>query len=384
MTDQQMWHSNARRFGLFAYIGVAVSLLVCFWKAIVVVVGPLLGLSLFELNPHLQAVLMWVFAAVTLIALWRDQRRHGSRLPVSVGSVALLIIVGTLYGYYHVLILMSGYLVLVIAVFLNHNRMLVRLNAIVGQQAEQLTSLNRSLEGRVVQQVDEIERLARLKRFLPDEVAKLVTAEGNEDLLQSHRRYIACLYCDIRRFTAMTEVMEPEDLMEVIADYHARVGQLVAVHGGTIGYRAGDGVLVYFNDPIPCDDPDLRAVRLALDLRVAFEELTARWAKHEVDTGLGIGIASGYATMGVIGMEGRFDYTPIGSAVNLAARLSDQADDQQILVSRRTYAEVDSTVVAEPVGPLQLKGFAQPVEAFAVMRLRDDAAVVPMQGRESA
>ena len=365
------------QFGALAYLGAAVSLVFCFWKATIGLLAPVLGLTIVEINPHLQAIIMWAFAAVTVGALAMDRKRHGETTPVLIGAAALVVIVGTLYTVYHDAILAAGYVLLLIAAFLNQNRMLAFLNRQVGAQASELADMNVSLERRVADQVDEIERLARLKRFLPGEVAELVTTEGNESLLESHRRYIACLFCDIRRFTIMTESMEPEDVMDVLRGFHEEVGKLVVHYGGTIGYRAGDGVMVFFNDPLPCDDPDLRAARLALDVRQSFAELCQRWTKLGADVGLGIGIASGYATMGVIGVEGRFDYTPIGNAVNLAARLSDQAGDGEILMSRRSRAEVETLVESRSAGEVTLKGFAQPVEVFHLDGLRDGAAVMP-------
>jgi class 3 adenylate cyclase len=170
----------------------------------------------------------------------------------------------------------------------------------------------------------------------------------------------------------MTETMEPEDVMNVLRGYHEQVGRLVIEYGGTIGYRAGDGVMVFFNDPLPCDQPDLRAVELASDLRKVFADLSGQWAKLEVDVGLGIGIASGYATVGVIGVEGRFDYTPIGNSVNLAARLSDHAKDNEILLSRRTWGEVQNNVTAKSMGILELKGFSNPVEAYLLESVTPD------------
>jgi class 3 adenylate cyclase len=366
------------RFGLLAYLGAAISLGFCFWKSIFIVVGPILGLAFIEINPHLQAVLMWLFAAVTVIGLLIDRKQHGENMPLALGTAALVVIIGTLYTYYHVSILASGYVFLLIAAFLNQVRMLSFLNRKVRAQAGELAEMNESLERRVTDQVEEIERLARLKRFLPGEVANLITTEGKEKLLESHRRYIACLFCDIRRFTSMTESMEPEDVIEVLRGFHERVGQLVVQYQGTIGYRAGDGVMVFFNDPIPCEDPDFRAVRLALDIRRAFTDLCQRWGKLGIDIGIGVGIASGYATMGVIGVEGRFDYTPIGSAVNLAARLSDNAQDGEILMSRRTWAEVEQLVTSHPAGTVPLKGIAQPVEAFLLDGSKEHSSVVPL------
>lgn len=366
------------RFGVLAYFGAGASLVVCFSKILIASFVPLVGIAAFEMNPHVQALFMWLFAAVAVVGLFFDRKGHGSHTPLAMGVAALAIIIGTLYTFYDVRVLMTGYGLLLVAAVLNQNRWLAKLNTTVVEQAAQLTELNASLERKVTGQVNEIERLARLKRFLPGEVADLITSEGKEGLLDSHRRYIACLFGDIRRFTSMTESMEPEDVMDVLRGFHEETGKLVVSYRGTIGYRAGDGVMVFFNDPIPCDDPDLLAVRLALDMRRTFDELRRRWDKLGVDVGLGIGIASGYCTLGVIGVEGRFDYTPIGNAVNVAARLGDHAGDGEILLGRRAYAEVESRVSAQPVGAIPLKGMAQPVEAFRVGDLAETSSVVTL------
>jgi class 3 adenylate cyclase len=263
---------------------------------------------------------------------------------------------------------------LVIAALLNQNRILVGLNGEVRAQARQLKELNSTLEDRVETQVDEIERLARLKRFLPSEVADLITTEGRESLLDSHRRLIACLFCDVRNFTSFSESVEPEEVMTMLQAYHERFGQLVAEHGGTIGYRAGDGLMVIFNDPLPCDDPMLEAARLALEMRAAFAEMREEWRKLGHELGLGIGIASGYATLGLIGYEGRYDYTAIGNAVNIAARLCDKADDGQILINQRTFAEIEGKGQFDPVGPIDLKGVGKQVETYNLIALAGAAS----------
>lgn len=372
------------RFGLLANLGSGVSLGVCFWKSIFTVVAPILGLPFVEINPHLQAVLMWLFAAVAVVGLVFDRKQHGENTPLLIGAMAVVVIVGTLYTYYSLSILVSGYVLLLIAAFLNQVRMLSFLNRKVRTQAAELAEINESLESRVAHQVEDIERLARLKRFLPGEVADLITTEGKESLLESHRRYIACLFCDIRRFTSMTESMEPEDVIEVLRGFHEQVGRLVVQYRGTIGYRAGDGVMVFFNDPMPCEDPDFHAVRLALDIQHAFDDLCQHWGKLNINVGLGIGIASGYATMGVIGVEGRFDYTPIGNAVNLAARLCDNAQDGEILTSRRTWAEVEQLVASHPAGTISLKGIAHPVEVFLLEGLNEHSSAVPLPASNRA
>ena len=223
------------RYGSLAYFGAAVSLVVCFWKATFTLLAPLVGLAIIDINPHLQAAIMWVFAAVSVVALAFDRKQHGGNVPLLLGGVALLVIVAALYGFYHDIILASGYILLLVAAFLNQNQTLAHLNRTVSAQAAELSTVNSSLEERVTRQVEEIERLARLKRFLPGEVADLITDERKETLLESHRRYIACLFCDIRRFTSMTETMEPEDVMNVLRAFHERVGALVVKYRGTIG-----------------------------------------------------------------------------------------------------------------------------------------------------
>lgn len=369
MTSLTATLSPHHPFGFLAYLGAFISLLFCFWKTSVGLIAPLIGLAVVEINPHLQAVAMCVFAAGTVAALVVDRKSHGEYLPAVVGGLSLSIIVGTLYGYYHDAILSVVYVLLLISVLLNQNRMLVHLNRTVRDQASELASANDRLEHRVSDQVEEIERLARLKRFFPGDVADLIMTEGRENLLDSHRSYISCLFCDIRRFTAMTETMEPEDVVDILREFHEEVGRLMVQYGGTIGYRAGDGVLVFFNDPLPCDDPDLQAVRLALDISASFEALKTRWAKLGADVGLGIGLGSGYATLGVIGVEGRFDYTAICNSVNLAALLSDLAQDGQILMGRRIWAAVEQDVVADSAGAMQVKGLSQPVEVYLLKGL---------------
>jgi class 3 adenylate cyclase len=285
------------------------------------------------------------------------------------GVVALLIIVGTLYLYYDVRILILGYLLLVIAALINPARLLIDLNRSVRAQARELAELNSTLETRVETQVEEIERLARLKRFLSAEVADLVTAEGEGSLLDSHRRLIACLFCDVRNFTAFSDAVEPEEVMSVLQVVHEHMGRLVVAHRGTIGYRAGDGLMVIFNDPLPCEDPVLQAVRLALEMKATFQEIQGRWRKLGHELGFGIGIAYGYATLGLIGSEGRYDYTAIGNVVNIAARLCDSAADGQVLIDQRGHIEIEALVRSEALGGLELKGVSKQVEAHRVMAL---------------
>ena len=238
-------------------------------------------------------------------------------------------------------------------------------------QAAELAAWNRSLEERVRAQVAELERVGRLKRFLSPQVVELIVAGGDESFLDTHRREITALFCDLRGFTAFSETVEPEEVIVVLSEYHAVLGSLISRFEATLDQIAGDGVLVFFNDPIPCPEPTARAVRMALAIREEIGELAKSWRRrgHELD--FGVGIALGYATLGAIGTEGLFHYASIGTVINLASRLSDEADGGQILVSPRAYAAVEDLVEAEPLAPLALKGFARPVPAFNVLALRD-------------
>jgi adenylate cyclase len=239
-------------------------------------------------------------------------------------------------------------------------------------QAAELAELNHTLEERVAQQVEELGRMTRLRRFLSPTLAEVVMERG-ESVLESHRRELAVLFADLRGWTDFSSATEPEEVMTVVGSYHAAMGELILRYEATVGWFAGDGLMVWFNDPIPCDDPAARAVRMAVEMRDAMSELTGSWRKrgHELDFSLGV--ALGYATIGRIGFEGRYDYGAVGSVLNLASRLCDAAQPGQIVVSQRVLAEVDEIVKAEPLGALTLKGFGKPLEAFAV------TAAVPVE-----
>jgi len=232
-------------------------------------------------------------------------------------------------------------------------------------QAAELAEWNHTLEARVAEQVEELGRMARLRRFLSPTLAEVVMERG-ETVLESHRRELAVLFADLRGWTDFSAATEPEEVMTVVGSYHTAMGELILRYEATVGWFAGDGLMVWFNDPIPCDDPAARAVRMAVEMRDAMSELTASWRKrgHELDFSLGV--ALGYATIGRIGFEGRYDYGAVGSVLNLASRLCDAAQPGQIVVSQRVLAEVEEIVKAEPLGALTLKGFGKPLEAFAV------------------
>jgi class 3 adenylate cyclase len=238
-------------------------------------------------------------------------------------------------------------------------------------QAAELADLNETLEARVAEQVEELERMARLRRFLSPTLAEVVMTRG-DSVLESHRRELAVLFADMRGWTDFSAVTEPEEVMSVVSAYHSAMGELIVKFEATVGWFAGDGLMVWFNDPIPCEEPAARAVQMAVEMRDAMAELTTGWRKrgHELD--VSIGVALGYATIGRIGFEGRYDYGAVGSVLNLASRLCDAAQPGQVVVSQRVLAEVEELVEAEPLGRLGLKGFGKPVEAFAV----SDAALV--------
>jgi class 3 adenylate cyclase len=355
-------------FGILAFGFAVASLLTCYAGILAAYV---LGVDFLSMNSHVQAVLMWSFALLAVYALWRDRRHHHNNLPFTLAVVAAAVLVTTLYVRYAIEFEIMAYVLLVIAAVLNQNVFLSFLNARVRQQTSEIETLNQNLERRVEHQDHEIGRLARLKQFLAPQVADLVVSEGKDRLLDTHRRYIACLFCDIRDFTAVSEGIEPEEVIAILQAYHETIGGLVIEHHGTIGYRAGDGLMVFFNDPIPCEQPVLDAVRLALEIRAAFDRIREPWLKLGHPIGLGLGIASGYATLGLVGFQGRTDYTAIGGAVNIAARLCDRAVDGQILLSQRAYVDVESLVDAELLGAFELKGVRNQVETYSVLGFKD-------------
>jgi class 3 adenylate cyclase/CheY-like chemotaxis protein len=243
----------------------------------------------------------------------------------------------------------------------------------IEHQAAELAQWNRTLEQRVREQVDQIERLGRLRRFLSPSVAEIV-ASGGEDVLRSHRRQVAALFCDLRGSTAFSENAEPEEALEVFGAYHEALGELVFRFDATIDHRAGDGMMVIFNDPLPCEDPARRAVELALAMRGRVDQLRAGWHRRGHELGFAVGVSVGYATLGMVGFEGRYDYIANGSVVVLAQRLCNEAAAGQILVSQRVVGALEELLEAEPVGELTLKGLPRPVAAFNVLGLKVEAS----------
>jgi class 3 adenylate cyclase len=237
-------------------------------------------------------------------------------------------------------------------------------------QTAELAELNRTLEERVQQQVAELERLGRLRRFLSPQLAELILNAGDESMLQSHRQEITVVFCDLRGFTAFAEVAEPEEVMRVLAEYHRAMGELIFAYEGTLERFAGDGLMVFFNDPLPVPEPEAHAVRMAVMMRERIDELAVGWRRRGYQLGVGIGIASGYATLGRIGFEGRFDYAAIGTVTNRASRLCDEAQPGEILIGPIVHAAVEELIEAEQMPELTPKGFARPIIPYRVLRLR--------------
>jgi class 3 adenylate cyclase len=255
---------------------------------------------------------------------------------------------------------------------INQQELLARVRSLlrIKELWDQISQLNRGLEQRVEEQVAQLERLGRLKRFFSPQLAELIVSGGADDPLKTHRREITVVFLDLRGFTAFAEAAEPEEVMGVLHEYHAAMGQLVLEHEGTLERFTGDGMMIFFNDPVPVENPAERAVRMALAMRDVVAELRTKWRKQGFDLDLGVGLAKGYATIGAIGFEGRWDYGAIGTVTNLAARLCGEAKAGQVLISQRLLVTIEELVDAEPAGELTLKGLQRPITAFNLVRLR--------------
>src|SRR6266542_1288001 len=258
----------------------------------------------------------------------------------------------------------------------NHHELLTRVRSLlrIKRYHDTIKELNRTLGERVQTQVEELELLRSLRRFLSPQLADAIVTSGDHSILRSHRRQVAMLFADLCGWTSFVDTVEPEELMRVLGEFHGTIGGLVRRFEATVGFLEGDGVQVFFNDPIEVPDAPLRAVRLGCALREQMAELTPRWQKRGYDLDIAAGIALGYATCGEVGFEGRSDYAAIGTVTNLASRLADEAAAGQILITQRLYAEVEDDVEVEPVGEFTLKGFRRPVAAFNVVAVRKTAA----------
>jgi len=252
-----------------------------------------------------------------------------------------------------------------------------RLHDQEARHRRELAEWNQTLERRVAEQVAQLERLSRLKRFFSPQLAELIVAGGADDPLKTHRREVTVVFVDLRGFTAFAETAEPEEVMGVLREYHAEMGRLILGHEGTLERFTGDGMMVFFNDPVEIVNPAERAIRMAVAMQDCVAGLAARWRKRGWDLALGVGIAQGYATIGAIGFEGRLDYGAIGTVTNLAARLCGEAAGGQILVSARVAAAVEDLIDAVDAGPLALKGLARPVAVASVRGLRPPGPAAP-------
>jgi len=248
------------------------------------------------------------------------------------------------------------------------------------QRTDEVAELNRGLEARVAEQVEELQRVGRLKRFLAPQLAELIVSQGDEKILESHRREIVVVFCDLRGYTAFTETAEPEEVLDFLREYHGALGPLVAQFEGTLDQFSGDGIMVFFNDPVPIPDAAERAVRMAIAMRGAASALISGWRRLGRDLGFGVGIAQGYATLGQIGFSERSGYTAIGTVCNVAARLCAEAKDGQILISQRVAARLNDNITLEEIGALTLKGLTQPVVAFNVPLAASQPALRVIEG----
>ena len=256
-------------------------------------------------------------------------------------------------------------------------RSMLRIKALhdtVTAQADEIARWNATLERRVAEQVGQLEQMSRLKRFFSPPLADAILAGGAADPLRPHRREISVVFLDLRGFTAFAEISEPEEVSEVLGAYHNEVGRIIQTHEGTLERFTGDGMMIFFNDPVPVQNPEERAVRMAEAMRARVRGLAAEWRRRGYDLDLSMGIAKGYATIGAIGFEGRQDYAAIGSVTNLAFRLCTEAAGDQILISQRIHAAVADLVNVKEVGPLQLKGFHRPVPAYEIVGLKQPSA----------
>lgn len=364
---------NIEGFGWLANCSAVGSLLMCFAQPAIAIGLAGLGILSKDVIPHVQAVLMWSLAVVALVGVAIDRKQHDHKAPLVLAGLGVLVMVGTLYIFYDWRILTLAYFLLVAAVFLNQNLALRKLYRKVRAQAVELQDWNKTLEQRVDEEVEKNKRLERLKRFLSPQVAEMIVDSGDESILSSHRKFISTVFCDLRGFTTFSENIEPEEAMDVLQKYHEEMGKLVSEYKGTIDHRAGDGLMVIFNDPLPCDSPILQAVEMAIAMRAKMAELTAEWAKRGYKLGFGVGISAGYATLGMVGYEERFDYTANGNGVNLASRFCDEAKDGEIIISQNIYAELEDRIEAKPLGDLRLKGVGRPVLAFSLKGLQQPA-----------
>ena len=337
-----------------------------FFALVAISAGGLCALLLWFAGPGLAVTAAVIPAYIAAASLFFSRRTTVIATAIALATYGLIVLLDT--GYPRPWARLTLVATATIATASVISRFVERIERLATSERglhEEVARARAQLEARVTEQVDEIDRLSKLRRFLSPQVANTVLSTGGEELLATHRRQIAVIFIDLRGFTAFSAVAEPEDVVEVLSEFYAAVGEVVKRLDATVGGFAGDGVMAYFNDPVPCEDPAGRALDMALSLRDPMALLKDRWRDRGFDIGYGAGIAYGYATLGTIGFEERTDYTPIGSVVNLASRLCDEAADGEILLDSRAHTAVRERAGAGPVD-LDLKGFAGPVTAYRV------------------
>ena len=371
-------------FGTLATTATILSLVACYATRIEIWIPALKEPIKNWVNIHVQAAIIVAAAGAAVIGLALDRRHHQSALPLAVGAIGFALIAWSMYAPFGRIEDIVGFVLLITAVFLNQTKALRKLtetlqsqrneieqqNTLLERQSRELADWNQTLSQRVEDQISHIERLGRFKRFFSPQLAELILEGGTQDPLEVHRREIAVLFLDLRGFTAFADRAEPEEVIEVLNEYHTAIGELIGDYEGTLERFTGDGIMVFFNDPIEVPNPVERAIRLALAMRDRVGALTSRWNRRGYDLGMGIGIALGYATIGAIGFEGRWDYAAIGRVPNLAARLCSEARSGQILINTPSLEGMENLVTAEPVGDLSLKGFQRPVPVANIVGVK--------------
>ena len=357
------------------------SLIACYATRIGIWIPALQEPIKYWVNIHIQAAIIVAAAAAAVAGLALDRRHHQSALPLAIGAAGFVLIAWSMYAPFGRIEDIVGFVLLIAAVFLNQTKALrqsavslqrqsaeiEQKNALLEQQSRELADWNQTLSQRVESQLAHIERLGRFKRFFSPQLAELILQGGTQDPLPIHRREIAVLFLDLRGFTAFADRTEPEEVIAVLNEYHAAIGAMIGDYEGTLERFTGDGIMVFFNDPIPVPNPVERAIRLALAMQERVGALTLRWNRRGYDLGMGVGIAMGYATIGAIGFEGRWDYAAIGRVPNLAARLCAEAQSGQILIDQPSLDGLEDWVIVEPVGDLGLKGFHRPVPVVKII-----------------
>ncbi|HEX6173808.1 MAG TPA: adenylate/guanylate cyclase domain-containing protein [Candidatus Binatia bacterium] len=371
-------------FGVLATAATLLSLVSCYATRIELWIPALREPIANWVNTHVQAAIIVATAAAAVVGLMLDRKHHRSITPFAVGCAGFVLIAWSMYAPFGKIDDIVGFVLLVSAVFLNQTKALhaltlnlksqnteiERQHKLLEQQSAQLAEWNRTLSQRVDDQLSRIDRLGRLKRFFSPQLADLILEGNTQDPLKIHRREIAVVFLDLRGFTAFADRAEPEEVVEVLHEYHTAMGELIAEFEGTLERFTGDGIMVFFGDPIAVENPLERAVRLSLAMRDRIGTLTPRWNRRGYELGMGIGVSLGYATIGAIGFERRWDYAAIGRVTNLAARLCSEAQPGQILINQPSLDGMETVLEIESVGDLTLKGFQRPILVSNILGLK--------------